>query len=303
MKSNLVKIFLVLNLLLSVAVVGASVKLFQDRELIKARRAILRQNVSEIAENLDWGQTVPGEESDVSNDAPFQLLDPNSMAEVPSFTDQLEELSALAESRVAQLDQQFAEVTEAQGQLEEARSTLVTRESEVADIKGRLENREKVMADTQKSIKDRSDKLASLEQENTSLQQQVDSLDTQISNQQTTISKIQEKLEMRTAERDRVRELLAACRNPGTTEEDDVPEWHEKTAQILAVVPEWNYVVINRGEVDVLPVFLEAFVHRGDEFVGKIRVTQVDRTVALAEIISDTLSPGMMVQAGDTIFF
>ncbi|MGA0369976.1 MAG: hypothetical protein ACO3N7_11070 [Kiritimatiellia bacterium] len=52
MKLNLVKTFLVLNLLLCAAVLGFSFKMFQDREVIKARTVIHRQKITEIAQNL-----------------------------------------------------------------------------------------------------------------------------------------------------------------------------------------------------------------------------------------------------------
>ena len=73
--------------------------------------------------------------------------------------------------------------------------------------------------------------------------------------------------------------------------------------RVLAIDPQWNFAVINRGEVDVLPMFSEAFVHRGDTYVGKLRVRQVERGVAVAEILPETFVEGMTVQVGDTLFF
>ncbi|MGA0370069.1 MAG: hypothetical protein ACO3N7_11555, partial [Kiritimatiellia bacterium] len=224
------------------------------------------------------------------------------MKEFGAFTLAMEELSDLAETRLSQLSTQFEELTQVQSELETTRTTLAQKVSEVSDVRSRIASAESSLAEGKQTIRNLETEIATLERESKALQQQLENLDRQITDQQTLISNVTSELKLRTGERDRVRELLAACRNPKDSE-GGVSQWHEKTAQILAVEPEWNYVVINRGEVDVLPMYLEAFVHRGDDFLGKIRVMQVDRTVALAEILTDTLAPGAQIQAGDTIFF
>lgn len=303
MKSTLVKIFLILNLLLCAVVVGVSYKTFTDREIIKARTVIHRENINDIAENLDWGEAVNWEEPEETKTGAFQLPDPQTMDEMSSFTEQLGELAWLAEKRVDQLSQQYTELTENQEELQETRSTLDDRVAELATTRSRVSSLENSLSDGKQSLRDNKSELASLERETSALQQQLDELDQQITNQQTLISEVSQELELRTGERDRVEELLAACLRPNQQGNGEKTEWHQKTAQILAVEPEWNYVVINKGEVDVLPMFLEAFVHRGDELVAKIRVMQVENMVAIAEIIEDSVAPGMTVEAGDTIFF
>lgn len=302
MKSTLVKTFLVLNLLLCAAVLGVSIKTFMDREVVKASTVIHRENIEKIAKNLAWGEQVAWETSGERKAESFQLPNPANMEEMGGFITQLEELSKLADQRVAQLSAQFTELTATQAELETTKATLADRVSDLASTRSRVTNLENDLSNTNSQVRETNASVASLERENSSLQQQVESLDTQITNQQTLISRVEADLKRRTGERDRIRELLTACRRPKVTPGGPNP-WHQQTAQILAVETEWNYVVINKGEVDTLPMYLEAFVHRGDQFVGKVRVMQVDRTVSLAEVLTETLTEGMTFEAGDTIFF
>lgn len=302
MKSTLIKFFLVLNLVLCAVVLVFGIITFKDREVVKARTLIHRQQLQEIAGNLDWGKQVAWEQEQERKAGTFQLSEPDDMEELPALTSQLEELSSFAEQRVSQLSKKFEELTQSQADLEETSTKLTAKETELADTRTQMSTMENTLANSKQSLSDNQNQVTTLTSENASLQQQVDGLDTQITAQQTQLSQKQTELTLRTGERDRIQELLAACKRPADVTGGPT-EWHQKTAQILAVEPEWNYVVINRGEVDVLPMYLEAFVHRGDKFVGKVRVMQVDHTVALAEIMRDTLTTGMTIEAGDTIFF
>lgn len=302
MKSTLVKTFLVLNLLLCAAVLGVSYKTFLDREVVKASTVIHRENLQKIAKNLGWGEQVAWESAGESKSQPFQLPNPAGIEDMETFISQLEELSGLATQRVEQLAAQYSELTATQAELESTSATLADRVADLAATRSRVAGLENNLSNTNNQLRETNNQITTLDRENATLQQQVDSLDRQITNQQTLISRVEANLKRRTGERDRIRELLAACRRPRITPGGPSP-WHQQTAKILAVEPQWNYVVINKGEVDTLPMYLEAFVHRGDQFLGKIRVMQVDRTVALAEILPDTLTEGMTLEAGDTIFF
>jgi hypothetical protein len=303
MKSTLVKIFLVLNLILCAVVLGFSFKTFSDRELVKARTVIHRESIQKIAENLDWGDDVSGEEATDRKAGAFVLPKPQKLNDITTFAAILEELSELAEKRVAQLGRDYSELIETQSELEVVQTELDGKIADLASTRSRVASMESTISDGKKSIRDFETESASLERENNAIQQQLDGVEKQLTNQQTLVSQVSTELALRTGERDRIEELLEACRRPVVDNGGTDAEWHQKTALILAVEPEWNYVVINRGEVDVLPMFLEAFVHRDDQFIGKIRVMQVENTVSLAEIVPESLTPGMSIEAGDTIFF
>lgn len=302
MKSTLVKIFLILNLVFCAGVLAFSFLTFKDRELVKARNVIHRNNLDRIAGNLNWGAEVAGEDESLRQSGPFQLAPPDSMEELVSFNSTLENLSSVADARLAQLSEEHTEQVEASAELEETRENLAAKEAELEETRGKVANLENALTESREALASAKESIPALEREIRTLESRVEDLDQQIAAREETEADIIKRLEIRTGERDRIETLLAAARRP-VERDGSVSDWHQKTATVLAAEPEWNYVVINKGEVDVLPLFVEAFVHRGDEFIGKIRVMQVERTVALAEVLTDTLVQGAQVQAGDTLFF
>lgn len=296
-----VKIFLILNLIFSSVAVWIALMVFNDREIVKARTVLLRENINRAADNLGYAEKQSWE-STAQNDTDFVLPPVDSSEALPAFTESLGSLESVASTRVEQLANTYEQVQVAKADLGTAREELAVAESELASTRTEVANLEVELSDTQGEVQVARNEASTAERETQRLQREVNDLNETSTDLQASVSKTQEDLGLRTVERDRLQELLAACRRP-RSQDGDSGDWHQKTAQILAADPEWDYVVINKGEVDVLPMYLEAFVHRGETFIGKIRVLQVENTVALAEVIPGTMEPDTRMQPGDTIFF
>jgi hypothetical protein len=297
----LVKIFLILNLIISTAAVWVGFSTFRTREVIKARTVILKDNLGKVADRLGYGEQQPWESS-AQGGGRFLLPTIESAEQIPTLTATLETLETLASTRSEQLAETFENAQVAKANLETERTNLAATESKLDSTRTEVAGLETTLADVEQKVEVAASETSTLQRETQRLESQVEDLNQQTSRLQEQTTKTREMLNLRTIERDRMEELLAACRQPRTND-GSTGDWHQKTAQILAADPEWNYVVINKGEVDVLPMYLEAFVHRGDDFLGKIRVIQVENTVALAEVLPETLAPGVELQSGDTIFF
>lgn len=302
MKSTLVKLFLILNLVFCAGVVAFSFQTFRDRELVNARNLMHQNNLDRIANNLNWGAQVDGENPELRQSGAFQLVRPRSTEDLDALTGTLNNLATVAESRLGQLREEHTELVTTRTELEETRETLNQKVSELADVRSKVSGLENELAETRTAARETTQQAASLQREITTLESRVENLDRQIAEREAREAEITRLLALRTGERDRIETLLSAARRP-VERDGSVSDWHEKTASVLASDPEWNYVVIDKGEVDVLPLFIEAFVHRGDDFIGKIRIMQVERTVALAEVLVDTLIGGAQIQTGDTLFF
>jgi prefoldin subunit 5 len=302
MKSTLLKLFLILNLLFCAGVVVFSIQIFRDREIVRARSVLHKNNLDRIAGNLNWGSPVEGEDEQQRQPSRFELVTPESMEDVQSITTTLKNLAAVAESRLSQLSKDHTRLLATREELKDTEERLAQKISELVETRRQVADLEASLTETRGSLEDVNRQVAVLRGEIQTLEVQIEDLDRQIASREETESKLTRQLEIRTGERDRIETLLAAARRP-VNRDGSVTDWHEKTGQVLAAELDWNYVVIDKGEVDVLPLFLEAFVHRGDDFIGKIRITQVERTVALAEVLVDTLVQGKTIEAGDTIFF
>lgn len=71
--------------------------------------------------------------------------------------------------------------------------------------------------------------------------------------------------------------------------------------RVLAVNSAWGFVVINLGDRQNIVQGAEMIVHREGQRVGKIRVSSVERTQSVADIIPDSVTPGLMVMPGDLV--
>ena len=75
------------------------------------------------------------------------------------------------------------------------------------------------------------------------------------------------------------------------------------TGTILAYNPGWNFVVLSIGDKQSLKAGKELVVTRGGQMVGKVRVTSVEPSTSIADIIPSTVAKGDSVQPGDRVVY
>jgi hypothetical protein len=302
MKSSaLVKAFLVFNLILCCVITGFGVKLFQDREMIKARTLLLQEASRDLADTLNFGQQQAWED-EAAGEGTLRITAPESSDGLDGYIAQLNSLESVAQTRVEQLSEVYETLLTRREELAVSREELRQRTAERDQTRADVAALETELTESQSTLADARAEVSSVRRTNQSLTRQVDDLDRQIANLDNQISSTRDQLALRTGERDRVQKLLDACLRPRDEEDPDLA-WKGQTASILAVEPEWNFVVLNKGEVDILPMFLDAEIKRGDQRIGKVRVMQVENKVAIAEIITEELAPDTFPQAGDTLIF
>lgn len=294
-----IKTFIILNLALSIAVAIFGFLLFRDREIVKARTVLLQNSTQRVAANLSWGQDVPWEAAEDRRAGSFTVPQPTSPDELPTLENTLNELGRFATQRLAQLNQRYQELTETQRLAEQTRATLAARERDLADVRQELATTQARAQSVTEELSQSQTQLNTLRAERDGLQRQVQSLNTQLSQRDDQIASLE-------VDVTRLREDLASLTDreqpriqTGTTSD----AWKGRHAAILAVNETYRFVILDKGEVDVLPVGLEAIVHRGDEFIGTVTVRQVEELVAIAEINPATLTPGQQIRLDDSVFF
>ena len=72
---------------------------------------------------------------------------------------------------------------------------------------------------------------------------------------------------------------------------------------ILAVNQAWNFVVLSLGDRQGVVPNAEMLVQRGNQFVGKVRVTSVEPSTSVADILVRTIPRGLSVMPGDRVIF
>jgi hypothetical protein len=73
--------------------------------------------------------------------------------------------------------------------------------------------------------------------------------------------------------------------------------------RILAVNPAWNFVVLNLGEKQGVANNAELLVKRGRQLVGKVRITSVEPSSSIADIVVNSVPSGTVISPGDNVIF
>jgi hypothetical protein len=73
--------------------------------------------------------------------------------------------------------------------------------------------------------------------------------------------------------------------------------------KVLAVNQAYNFVVLGIGERQGVVRDAELLVMRNGAFIGKIRISSVEPTTSIGDIISNSLARGVQVQPGDTVIY
>ena len=72
---------------------------------------------------------------------------------------------------------------------------------------------------------------------------------------------------------------------------------------ILAVNQAWNFVVLSLGDRQGVVSNAEMLVQRDGQYLGKIRVTSVEPSTSIADILVRTVPRGLSVMPGDRVIY
>lgn len=75
------------------------------------------------------------------------------------------------------------------------------------------------------------------------------------------------------------------------------------TGTILAVNQAWNFVVLSLGDRQGVVPNAEMLVQRGNQYLGKVRVTSVEPSTSIADILVRTVPRGLTVMPGDRVIY
>jgi len=75
------------------------------------------------------------------------------------------------------------------------------------------------------------------------------------------------------------------------------------TGRVLAFNPGWNFVVLSIGDRQGVKANTQMLVLRGNQAIAKVRITSVEPSQSIADVIPGTMARGTSVQAGDTVIY
>lgn len=212
-----------------------------------------------------------------------------SKKEVESQKEQITALNSEKDTLTANLGEAQSELASAKTELTAAQEKATAAEADLASLKTDAEAKDTRIAELEQQIADGASATASAAPG---------------SNDEAA------------AERDELRTVVAGLQDKNTALEAQITELRRKEESrqkvqmrqglqgtILAVNQAWNFVVLSLGDRQGVVPNAEMLVQRGNQLVGRIRVTSVEPSTSIADILVRTVPRGLSVMPGDTVIY
>ena len=193
-----------------------------------------------------------------------------------------------------------------------ARGTIEDRDKDIAQKKGEMDKIGADLATATARVKELEDKLAAVLKPGTTPEELGKQLEELVASKK----QLETDLAKATTEVAEQRALYEAAQAEKKTTEAQLNDTKRTVAEykqgfvrpglsgsILAYNPGWNFVVLSLGDRHGLKANARLVVRRGGQMIGKIKVTTVEPSTSIADIVPGSVPKGMSVQPGDSVIF
>ncbi len=230
----------------------------------------------------------------------------------------LDETVATLETTKSSLSTRTTELAGKTKELEETTATLETTVAEKATVEASLATSEAAKDKAEAELSDVTGQLASKTSE-------VESLTAQVAEKDATIAQLTVPGSTPTEEVDpsgptpreqELEALVASLEEKNTQLRSENETYEEKESdrkaqvmrdglegQVLAVNPAWNFVVLSIGDNRGVVNNAELLLKRDGRYLGKVRVTSVEPSTSIADIVANSVPAGIAVQPGDSVIY
>jgi len=205
-------------------------------------------------------------------------------------------------------------------QLKDREAAVAAANAKFGDTQSKVANTEAELAKVQAEKNELQTKLRANEAEIAELRNRIDSAGAKNAPGSTSVTPTAElqaqlddaKKQLDAAEREKI---LLSDKMKTTTEKSTQLETERKhrpppgpsnpgiRGTVLAVNQAYNFVVLSLGARQGVEANSEMLILRGGSFIGKIRISSVEPSTAIGDIITSTLARGVQVQPGDTVVY
>lgn len=275
------KPIVVVLLLLCIVSLVLGIQLFGKREVLKGRLQKNEQALALIAKNIRY---------DAFNVSALAAEDEDGLTLIQAPLNQL--------AAAAQV--QYEDLQNTKQDLDTTRQDLSMTKDELASTQSDLDRANTQVATLNQTITEKNGQIArqdteidGLKQEKVNQQIQIEELNNQIVQVEEELRDSQDKVLVLEQDVNRLETEL------GYGKVQTLPKG--LTGRILFVNKDWNFVVIDLGSDDGLVPNAEMLIHRKDELVGKITISGIARTMAIAELQPEWAQSS--VREGDFVVF
>lgn len=208
----------------------------------------------------------------------------------------------VVEGLVGQINQIVADVTRVEGELDVEREKVKAQKLKIAQAEGETKR-------VQEDLDSGNGKLAKMTEQLDKLPPDVkpETLQEDLNRIKQNIAELKSKVESKQQEVDaenakvvtqqRIVDGLARKKE----DRQKAFERNSMEATVVAVNSDWGFVVVDAGEPEGISQSTKLIVTRGTQTVGKISVLSVSGGRTIANILSDTVTPGFSVAPGDKV--
>jgi len=206
-----------------------------------------------------------------------------SSAELKSLHDQLANTGSDSNKVSAQISDLQSQKDKAIADNEELQKAVTQKDSELTQAKKDLEAAQLTLAEAQKvgTSTNNSTALEAMTTSNKELQVINDSQKERIKDLETQVT------EFRKREAQRRNKMLK----------------QGLEGKILAVNPSWNFVVLSLGDRNGVVSNAEMLIKRDSQLIGRVKITSVEPSTSIADIIASSVKKGFSVQPGDSVIY
>lgn len=260
------KPLVIILLVLSIASLTLGILLFNKREMLKGRTQKTEQALAKVAQNLRYGEFSVSQIMDYTTmDAPLAKLTTAVDAQYEDLQNtkkDLEDTKLVLAQTKEELEATKLSLEQANAQIVALNETIAQKDAEIATANSTIDGLNTQIAGLNSQISDLNVQIAKVEEEKRDLNDKIAEMDQDIKN----------------LEAD-----LANARGGGV----EVRMTKGLNGKIVVVNKDWNFVVIDVGFSEGALINGVFLVHRGEKLIGKVRVSSVTPSLALAEIVND----------------
>ncbi len=214
----------------------------------------------------------------------------------------------------ADLKKTQGELADTKKSLEEAEAAKKKAEDDLTSTKGMLDTAKADLAKAETAMKDAEQKLGVAQADLDKIKAQFEGIKPEeLAAKVKDLTENKTKLETELAEAKQVQESLKKKADDLETQfaakDRTIQEYkvgyvrNGLTGKVLAYNPGWNFVVLNLGDKSGLKSGAQMVVTRSGAMIGKVKVTTVEPSSAIADVLPGTIARGESVQPGDTVIF
>ena len=262
--------------------------LFPKRTLIKERTQKLEGGVERIVATLKGSLAAETQQAVSFSGANLKI---GVKEDLPRLDGELNKAHAVAGAVLQGWNDTKTDLENTRQDLENTRAELENTKAQLEEARTQIVQLNETIRAKDQELDEKSNVIAGLEEEKATLTAQVADLNSQLAALQDKIAELEEENSVLKTQLEKCEQIVNKdiTMKPGTS------------ARILYANADWNFVVIDIGANQGAQTTAEMIIHRGENMIGKLRITAVRDNVSIADVLPEYQKE--TVKEGDNVLY